>query len=289
MSLLELYCAVDDFWQAFEPQWRHQQLSSGQRQRQRAGMLSESEMITIVIQFHRARYRDFKSYYTKYVLQHLRRAFPQLCSYARFIQRLPTILEALCRFLQSQLGDTRGIAFIDSTALAVCDNRRIASHKVFDGVAARGKTSMGWFYGFKLHLVINDRGELLAVQLTPGNVDDRKPVPKLVQRLFGKLFGDKGYLSKALTDQLRAQGIQLITKLKAKMKNHLMLLTDKVLLRKRAVIESVIDQLKNISQIEHTRHRSVLNFAAHLVAGLIAYSLQPKKPSLGFDQALVLV
>jgi hypothetical protein len=287
MSLLELYCAVDDFWQAYEPSWRAQQLANGQ-QRQRAGVLSESEMLTIVIHFHQARYRDFKSYYTTYVQKHLVAEFPSQISYGRFIQRLPALLLPLMVFLQTCFGVTRGIAFIDSTALPVCQNLRISRHKVFAEFAARGRTSVGWFFGFKLHLLINDRGELLAVQLTPGNVDDRKPVPTLVKRLWGKLFGDKGYLSKALTEQLRAQGIELVTRLKANMKNQLLSLTDKILLRKRAIIETVIDQLQNISQIEHTRHRSPVNFAVHLFAGLIAYCFQPKKPSLGFDQALVL-
>jgi hypothetical protein len=286
MTLLELFCAVDDFWQAYEPHWRQQRLASGQRQR--VGELCESEMMTIVIHFHQARYRDFKTYYTQHVQVFLCAEFPHWVSYERFIQRLPSILEPLCVLLQSCFGTPTGIAFVDSTALAVCDNRRIAAHRVFEGWAARGKTSTGWFFGFKLHLLINDRGELLAVQVTRGNVDDRKPVPALVKRLFGKLFGDKGYLSQTLREQLRQQGVELITKLKSNMKNQLMLLSDKLLLRKRALVESVIDQLKNISQIEHTRHRSPINFMVHLIAGLIAYCFQPKKPSLGLDKQLIL-
>jgi hypothetical protein len=288
MSLLELFCAVDDFWQMFEPIWQHKQLESGQRQRRRAGVLCESEMMTIAIHFHQARFRDFKTYYTQYVQGYLRAEFPYLISYERFIQRLPSILEPLCAFLQTCLGTCTGIAFIDSTALAVCDNRRISSHKVFQGWAARGKTSMGWFFGFKLHFIVNDCGELLAVRVTAGNVDDRQPVPALVKRLFGKLFGDKGYLSKSLRHQLRERGVELITKLRSNMKNQLLLLGDKLLLRKRAIVETIIDQLKNISQIEHTRHRSPVSFMVHLVAGLIAYCFQPKKPSLGLDKALIL-
>lgn len=286
MSLLELFCAVDDFWQAFEPQWRQQQLSQGKRQRR--AELCESEMMTLVIHFHQARYRDFKAFYTEYVQKHLRSEFPHQISYARFIQRLPSILQPLSAFLQSRMGTCSGISFIDSTALAVCNNRRISRHRVFAGLAARGKTSMGWFFGFKVHLVINDCGELLAVRVTPGNVDDRKPVTSLVKGLFGKLFGDKGYLSKPLHDQLQPQGVQLITRLKSNMKNRLMSLRDKLLLRKRAIIETVIDQLKNVSQIEHTRHRSPVNFAVHLMAGLIAYCFQPKKPSLGLHKQLTL-
>lgn len=288
MSLLELYCAVDDFWQAFAPYWHQQQLASGERERQRAGELSESEMLTILIHFHQARYRHFKTYYTEHVQVFLRAEFPHTISYARFIQRLPDLLVPLAVLLRTRFGQPTGIAFIDSTALAVCDNHRIASHKVFVGWAERGKTSMGWFYGFKLHFLINDRGELLALQLTPGNVDDRKPVPALVKRLWGKLFGDKGYLSRPLAEQLRAQGIELITKLKKNMKNQLMTLSDKLLLRKRCLIETIIDQFKNISQIEHTRHRSPFNAFCHVLAGLIAYCFQPKKPSLGLDHGLVL-
>ena len=139
---------------------------------------------------------------------------------------------------------------------------------------------MGWCYGFKLHLVINAIGELLACRLTVANVDDRVPVPALVAKVKGKVFGDRGYISQALFDTLFAHGVQLITKLRKDMKNKLLPMMDKLLLRKRSVIETVNDQLKNISQIEHSRHRSVTNFLVNLVAGLIAYTYQPKKPSL---------
>ena len=147
-------------------------------------------------------------------------------------------------------------------------------------MATRGKSSMGWFYGFKLHLIVNDQGELLAVQLTPGNIDDRKPVPQMTKKLWGKLVGDRGYLSQALFEQLFARGLQLITPIRKNMKNRLVVLEDKLLTRKRFVIETIVDQLKNISRIEHTRHRSSTNFIVNLIAGLIAYTWQPKKPSL---------
>jgi len=197
---------------------------------------------------------------------------------------MPSALLPLCAYLRTCLGTSTGISFLDSTPLAVCDNHRIYHHKVFDGVAHRGKSSTGWFFGFKLHLLFNDRGELLNMALTPGNVDDRKPVPRLVKRLFGKIFADKGYLSQALFQQLLDTfGFQLITKLKSNMKNRLLPVVDKMLLRKRAIVETIIDQLKNISQIEHTRHRSVTNFLVNLLCGLIAYCHQPKKPSLQLD------
>lgn len=282
MSLTELFCDVDDFWQKFEPDWREERLMSGQQPRERKGQLCESEIMTILIHFHQARYRDFKSYYTQYVQQYLQPEFPKLVSYNRFVQLMPRVVIPLCAYLRHCYGDCSGISFIDSTALAVCHNRRIYQHQVFDGVAARGRTSVDWFFGFKLHLIVNDRGEILACRMTAGNVDDRQPVPELVQRLFGKLFGDKGYLSQPLADQLRQQGVQLITKVRSNMKNRLMDMTDKWLLRQRSILETIVDQLKNISQIEHTRHRSLTSFMANLLCGLIAYSHQPKKPSLQF-------
>ena len=283
-SLLELFVHVDDFCQAFLPKLKQHLLSSGAIKRDRERSLSISEVMTILIHFHQSHYRNFKAYYCEHVLPHLHSEFPDLVSYTRFVDFIPSALIPLCAyFLQNCLGDCTGVSFIDSTSLDVCLNQRIASHKVFAGLAGRGKTSTGWFFGFKLHLVINDRGELLNVFLTPGNVDDRKPVPKLVHQLFGKVFGDKGYISQALYDLLRQTfGIQLVTKLRSNAKNRLpMSLTDRILLRRRAIVESVIDQLKNISQIEHSRHRSVTSFLVNLLCGLIAYAHQPKKPSLG--------
>lgn len=283
-SLLELFVHVDDFCQAFLPKLKQHLLSSGAIKRDRERSLSISEVMTILIHFHQSHYRNFKAYYCEHVLPHLHSEFPDLVSYTRFVDFIPSALIPLCAyFLQNCLGDCTGVSFIDSTSLDVCLNQRIASHKVFAGLAGRGKTSTGWFFGFKLHLVINERGELLNVLLTPGNVDDRKPVPKLVHQLFGKVFGDKGYISQALYDLLRQTfGIQLVTKLRSNAKNRLpMSLTDRILLRRRAIVESVIDQLKNISQIEHSRHRSVTSFLVNLLCGLIAYAHQPKKPSLG--------
>ncbi len=282
MSILELFCSVDDFWQQFAPHWHQDLLTSGQRQRVRPTQLHPSEMMTIVILFHQSHYRTFKAYYTEYVQRHLQSEFPTLVSYHRFVELMPTILVPLVAYLHTQLGRCTGISFIDSTPLAVCHNARIHQHRVFAGRAARGKTSVGWFFGFKLHLVVNDQGELLAFCLTPGNVDDRRPVPKLATGLIGKLFGDKGYLSQPLAQQLLVtQGLHLITKLRKKMHNRLLDWSDKLLLRKRTIIETITDQLKNISQIEHSRHRSPINFLVNLVAGLIAYCHQPKKPSLG--------
>ena len=290
-NLTELFCDVDDFCQSFVPVWQKQMLSAGEIQRQRKRSLSISEIITILIHFHQSHYRNFKAYYTEYVMVRLRREFPGLVSYNRFVEFIPSVLLVLCVYLRTScLGRCTGISFMDSTALAVCKNPRIHSHKVFAGLAERGKTSTGWFFGFKLHLIFNDRGELLNLLLTPGNVDDRTPVPKLARKLFGKLFADKGYISHALREELlRTFNIQLVTGVRSNMKNALIPLMDKLLLRKRAIIETIIDQLKNISQIEHSRHRSPVNFLVNVICGLIAYCRQPKKPSLGLGTLPALV
>lgn len=287
MSLLELFCDVDDFWQAFKEDWHQQLLSTRSIKRVRATAMTTSEIMTIIIHFHQSNYRTFKAYYLKHVSVHLRDEFPRLVSYERFVTLMSRVGVVLMAYLQACMGKCTGISFIDATPLAVCHNKRITRHRVFDGFAARGKTTMGWFYGFKLHLVVNDCGELVAFQLTPGNVDDRKPVPDLSQHLFGKLFGDKGYLSQQLFEQLFVQGVQLITMLRANMKNRLVRLHDKLLSRQRSIIETINDQLKNISPIEHSRHRSVNNFVVNLIAGLIAYCHQPKKPSLHLSSFLI--
>lgn len=215
--------------------------------------------MTILIAFHQSCYRNFKTYYQQKVQTQWSAEFPALVSYNRFIEWIPSTLIPLCAYLRSCFGSCSGISFLDSTSLKVCHNRRIQQHKVFQNLAARGKTSVDWFFGFKLHLVVNDQGELLNVVLTPGNTDDRTPVLKL-QQLFGKVFADKGYVSQKLAQQLlESAGIQLITKLKRNMKQRLMPLSERLMLRKRSIIETIIDQLKNISQIEHSRHRSPVN------------------------------
>jgi len=287
LSLEALFCHVDDFCNWFEPRWQHQLLSDGLQHRQRSRRLCLSEVMTILIAFHQSAHRNFKAFYTQLVCQYWRKAFPGLVSYNRFIEWMPAALLPLCGYLGECFGKCRGISFMDSSSLKVCHNRRIAAHKVFKGLAARGKTSVDWFFGFKLHLVVNDQGELLNFALTPGNTDDRQPVLKLLRPLMGKVFADRGYISQKLAVQLwKTLGIQLVTKLRRNMKNRLLPLTDKLLLRKRSIIETIIDQLKNISQIEHSRHRSPVNFLVNLVGGLIAYCHQPKKPSLVLDLAL---
>lgn len=293
MDIVTLFCDIDDFCLQFVPAWQQCLVTPGSAQPRWTSRLCLSEVMTIVISFHQSGYRTFKDYFLRYVTQHLRWAFPHIGSYTRFVELMAAALVPLCAYLQTRKGRSQGVAFIDSTLLAVCHPKRSTRHRVFAGVAAWGKNSLGWTYGFKLHLLINDLGEIVACCLTAANVDDRKPVPHLLHGLHGKVFGDRGYISQALFDSLFTRGVQLITKLRKDMKNKLIPMLDKLLLRKRSLIETVNDQLKNISQIEHSRHRSVTNFLVNLVAGLIAYTYQAKKPSLHIrmplDEALPLL
>jgi len=280
MDITERFCDIDDFCEVFMPAWLASLLPEGKKKRAKKFVMAPSEVMIILILFHNSHYRNFKNYYLGYVPRVLGKAFPHRVSYNRFIELAQSVIIPLCAYLSTRRVTSRGIAFVDSMPLRVCHNKRISVHKTFKGIAERGKTSVDWFYGFKLHLVIDDRGELVSFFITPGNVDDRKGLKKMAKYIKGKLFGDKGYLSKALKAELWDKGIQLITKVRRNMKAVILEDFDKILLRKRALIETVNDQLKNISQIEHSRHRSLLGFMVNVVCALIAYSWQPKKPSL---------
>jgi hypothetical protein len=281
LDLTAVFCDVDDFCQTFEWAWENQpQLPAMPGEKRCRSRMRLSEVMTIVIAFHGSGMRTFKDFYTLVVQPHWRKAFPNLVSYNRFVELMPWCLMLLCCFLMTRRGEMTGINFVDSTPIEVCHPARAHSHKVFKSQVGWGKSSTGWKFGFKLHLIINEQGELLAFKLTPANTDDRKPVPEMTEGIFGKLFGDRGYISQKLFEQLYDRGLELITKRKRNMKPKLIKLMDKILLRKRSIIESVNDQLKNICQIEHSRHRSCWNFLVNLMAGLIAYTYQPKRPSL---------
>lgn len=275
-----LFCSVDDFCRVFMPAMNARLLADGTRQRDRRPALSESELITILIAFQTSRFRDFKAFYLS-LLAHHRREFPGLLSYRRVLTLLPRVTLPLFALLLTLRGDCTGTSFVDSTVMRVCHIKRATNHRVFKGIAAKAKSSMGWFFGFKLHLAINEVGELLAFRLTPGNVDDRTPIKDgMFHGLWGKVFGDKGYLGKDLFDWLMGQGVKLVTPLRKNMKNALMPMDEKLLLRKRSLIETVNDHLKNVCQIEHSRHRSPANFMVHLMAGLAAYAMLPAKPAI---------
>ena len=284
MKVIEIFCKVDDFCQELF-HWRAQNtlLRIGGKSRGPKARLSSSEMITILLFYHLSGFKCFKYYYQRLILGLMKDYFPQAPSYQRFVELIPRNTLILWLFLQSHCREAlaSGIYYIDSTKLPVCDNRRIHSHKVFAHLARRGKTSTGWFFGLKLHMVVNHLGQMVAFHITPGNVSDNNHqlLHRLLKGLEGKCFGDKGYLSK-LFDQLLEQGLQLITKIRKKMKNVLIKIEDKKLLNKRTISETIFDILKHICDIDHSRHRSPENAITHILAGLGAYGFLDQKPSI---------
>jgi hypothetical protein len=283
MDILPLFCEIDDFLKVFGKLYQPRALPNGKRRRRRATRLSQSEVMTILVLYHASGYKNLKAFYVEEIARHRKAEFPELCSYRRFVQLQSRCVMPLFFYLLAKRGECTGISFIDATSLKVCHNLRIRSHRVFKGSAARDKSSTGWYYGFKLHLAISECGEILGFYLTAANVDERATTHWITQELTGKLVGDKCYISSNLFETLMQRGLQLITKLRKNMKNRLVSIEDKMLLRKRALIETVNDQLKNISNIEHSRHRSLWNFLGNLAAGLIAYSWKEKKPSLNLN------
>lgn len=290
--IISIFCEVDNFCKEFNQYLEQYCITANDKKgiSDLPSALSLSEVMTICITFHLLGYRTFKKYYIQLITEKYKKFFPNLVSYNRFVELMPYTVLPTAFFIYARKGKCSGVSFVDSTTLDVCDNHRISQHKVFRGIAQRGKSSTGWFYGFKLHLSINDQGEILGFCLTAGNVDDRNlnVIEHLTRDMSGKLFADKGYISQKLFDKLWDNGVQLITKQKKNAKNKVPInLYDRIMLRKRAVIESVNDFLKNICQIEHSRHRSFHNFIVNLVSGLAAYSFLPKKPCIQFKNRLL--
>lgn len=253
--------------------------TNAKRHYYRNSTMSKAEVMLIMILFHDSGYRCLKHFYLEKVFKHMRHLFPTVVSYNRFVELERCVAIPLVLFIKKVLlGKCTGISFVDSTPLRVCKNQRIHIYKVFNGIVQRGKSSMG-FFGFKLHLICNEKGEILNFIITPGDVDDRKPLEykAFVEFIYGKLVADKGYISKSLFERLFVNGIQLITKLKNNMKGALISVSDKLLLRKRAIIETVSDELNNITQVEHSRLRCFDNFIVNMLGAIAAYCMFPKK------------
>lgn len=283
VKVTEIFYLTDEFCKHFLANIASFKLGNPPK---RKPQMSDSEVITLMILFHSGTFRNMKHFYLHYVKQHLQAEFPNTVSYNRFTELMQSAVVPMTIFLKTCcLGECTGISFVDSTPIRVCKNKRIKRNKVFKDVATVGKSTMGYFYGFKQHLIVNDKGEILNFVITQANVDDREPLKneRFIESIKGKLYGDKGYLSKELTNILFVDGLHLITNIRNNMKNSLMELKDKIMLRKRSVIETINDELKNMCQVEHSRHRSFGNFITNILSGLIAYSFFPKKPAIKYE------
>jgi hypothetical protein len=282
-DLTYIFCEIDDFCKDFEKYFGKRMLSCGNQIRKREMRMTLAEVMTISIYYHESGFMTFKDYYEKQVLMHMSKDF-KLVSYNRFIElRKMAMLPLLVFLVARKMANCTGISYIDSFSLKVCHIKRESGHKVMRGIAKKGKTSIGWFYGLKLHAVINHKGEIVSFTISPGNVADNNTnvIYSLTKDLFGKLFGDKGYLlRKEVREKLAENDLSIFTKGKKKMSVKPMLQIDKELLQKRGVIESVGDILKNHLQLEHARHRSFWGYFTHLFSSLIAYQMREKKPSI---------
>ena len=278
-----IFCALNEFSKNFDAEAAKGGLisSTGSCHRHREASLSNSEIMTILIVFHFGTFANFKHYYLHYIKIHLRREFPNAVSYTRFVEPESRVFFKLMFFLKLYaFGRCTGISFVDSTMIPVCHNLRRYANKVFKDMAADGKGTMGWCHGFKLHFACNDRGEIITFCLTGANVDDTNPEVwnVLAKELYGKLFADRGYISPRLFESLFEDGIHLVTGIKANMKNKLMPLWDKIMLRKRYVIECINDMLRNTAKLVHSRHGAINNFLMNLIAALGAYCFLDNKP-----------
>lgn len=271
MMLLTIFYNVDEFCKFFESESKKYSLTtSGYREFK--SKMTLSEVMTICIYWHLSGYKDFKSYYINHVLVHLKNEFPNALSYSRFIELKSYAVKPLLIFAKCLTSESNGKSFIDSTKLQVCNNRRIYSHKTFKNMATRGQSSMGWFYGFKLHIVTDDKGDIIDFTLSTGSVHDGNKIiiDKIVTKVRDILVGDKGYIG--LFEHLYKQGIKLLHRLRSNMKNKLLSLDEKELLQKRgSVIETAIGLLKNSLSLEHSRHRSYSNFLCHVFSSIAAY------------------
>ena len=278
-KIIEVFFDLDEFFRSFQQSIKPHLLGKAAG---RKPTMSQSEVACIAVLYHQSGYRCLKHFYLFHVRKYLNHLFPRTVSYSRFVELLESITLPMAVFAAGQHMQAEGpIYFCDSTPLRVCNNKRIPRHKVFDGLAARGKSTMGYFYGFKLHLICDSRGRLANFCLTPANVDDRTPLKNgLADQLIGRMYGDKGYVSQELFEQLWQQGLSFVTTIRKNMKNKLLLLSDKLLQRKRSLIETINDQLKNICDMEHSRHRSFHNFFNNLTSGIIAYSYMDKLPEI---------
>lgn len=281
-QLTRIFCQVDDFCKEFNQYSQTKSLPSPNNKNHRRGppsCLSESEIMTILIFFQSSGWRNFKHFYVQFLCVFWKKEFPNLLSYNRFIEIMNRVIFHLVLFAQINSGKKTGIYYIDSTCLPVCHLKRSRRHKTFDEIAQYGRTSVGWFFGLKLHIVINERGELIAFKITRGNVNDAVASETILKSLEGMLFGDKGYISKKLFSKLLEKGLKLITRTRKNMKPKSYSPIEKQLLNQRGIIETVINHFKHHYHIWHTRHRSVINALTHLMAGIASYVIEPLKIS----------
>jgi hypothetical protein len=283
IDLTELYVEIDDFCRKFIASLDNSLLGDGKILIDTPG-LSLSEVMTILVYYHFSKFDCLKHYYLIKSISDFKVAFPKLPSYNRFVERIPEVSLIAMIYLQYRQTRFNGAGYIDATPLRVSHNKRTNSHKVFKLTAKLGKSSMGWFYGFKLHVICDFAGNIIKCRITNGAANDLKIGADMMKDLKGKIYADKGYIGKKEFLKLLDSGLILITGIKKNMKDRLLELWDKILLKKRSLIESVYNVMKNTLHLEHSRHRSVVNAGIYYITTLIAYCWKPNKPQIKFNK-----
>ena len=280
-QLVSIFCEIDDFCKELDKNISQLQLTGPSKGRRGpACCLSISEIMTIQILFQMVGYRNFKTFYISFLQIYWKQYFPHLPSYQRFVELTHRALYPLTLFAQLKSGKKTGIYYIDGSCLPVCHLKRSKRNRVFKEIAQYGRTSVGWFFGLKIHLVINNLGEIIAFKITRGSVHDGAAAKSLLLSLEGLAFGDKGYIGKKLFEELLKNGLKLITRKRKNMKEKLVVNDyEKQLLNQRNLIETVFDCLKHKYHVWHTRHRSIINAMTNLIAALAAYAIEPLKVS----------
>lgn len=282
-KLIEVFCEIDDLLNDYKI-YREEQ---GTPIKELQTHLSCSEILTILVMYHLSGYKNFEYYYKNQILGRNKKDFPKAVKYQTFLGYIPKCEQAILLWLVYMCSKSKrtNMYIVDSKKLEVCHIKREKQNKVFHGVARKGKGSMGWFYGLKIHLVINNLGEIVSFALTSGNVADNNQdlLKYLFQKLEGIVIGDKGYKT-ALFQWFYENKLHVLTKPKKKMKKLPVENKYNLLLNKRAVIESVFDILSSICDIDHSRHRSPSNAFVSIYASLIAYQYMDKKPCVFVNQ-----
>ena len=279
-QLISIFCEIDDFCKEIDMYCQHRLLPSKVKPpRGPKCQLTISEIMTILVMFQMIGYRNFKTFYCSYVQTYWSKYFTELPTYNRFVELIKRAIFPLVIFTQIKSGKRTGIYYIDTSCLAVCHLKRQYRHKTFKEISKFGRTSVGWFFGMKLHLVTNNFGQLIAFKITRGNRADSQEAYSLLKTLKGLAFGDKGYIGKSLFEALFKNGLKLITRKRKNMKPEKLSQSEEQLLNQRGLIETVIGHLKHHYHVWHTRHRSIINAFTHLIASLAAYVIEPLKLS----------
>lgn len=276
--LISIYCFVEDFHVVILRTIRFSVIRPSQgHPPTKTRNLSLAELVTLVLFKQFTGHKTWKAFY-RYIKTYHSQDFPQLPEYQNFVGAMNALspyamimTTAFCSFFRKQT-KTQELKIADSTKLAVCNIKREFSHKVCKGLARKSKSTMGWFYGFKLHIVCNQLMQILECTILTATVDDRAALELIWAHIFGLIVADAGYLGKNRADKARAHGKILFTAVKANMKK---LMTDwqHDLLKARQIIETVFSVLKLRLGIETSLPRSPLGYFAHYAWCLAAYQL----------------